>query len=90
MIQYWEVPAENSEDEIRQHEHRIHVLTMIRGHILTGETYLVGRRDLVFAALLPDPQEPVEWDPTKKIRWVPELPKIESPARPMEGTTKVV
>jgi hypothetical protein len=69
---YWDVPAETVEDEIRQHQHRIHVLMMIRDHILTGETYLVGRRDLAFAELMPDPPEPVpEWDPSKPLRWVP-------------------
>ena len=69
---YWEVLAETVEDEIRQHQHRIHVLMMIRDHILTGETYLIGRRDLAFAELMPDPPEPsTEWDPSKPLRWVP-------------------
>jgi hypothetical protein len=69
---YWEVPAETVEDEIRHHEHRIHVLMTIRDDILTGETYLVGRRDLVFAEFMPDPPEPsAEWDPSKPLRWVP-------------------
>ena len=79
---YWEVPAETVEDEIRQHQHRIHVLMMIRDHILTGETYLIGRRDLAFAELMPDPPEPgPDWDPSKPLRWVPRSVESEQRAR---------
>ena len=69
---YWEVPAETVEDEIRQDEHRMHVLMTIRDHILTGETYLLGREDLAFAEFMPDRPGPGPgWDPSKPIRWVP-------------------
>jgi hypothetical protein len=66
-----QVPAEVVEEEIRQHEHRIRVLTIVRDHVLRGETYLIGRKDLEFAELLPDPP-PAQTDtecPTE-IRWV--------------------
>ena len=77
---YWEVPAETVEDEIRQYEHRIHVLMTIRDHILTGETYLLGRRDLAFAEFMPDPPASgPECDPSKPIRWVPR--SVESDCR---------
>ena len=81
---YWEVPAETVEDEIR-HEHRIHILMTIRDHILTGETYLVGRRDLAFAEFMPDPPEPgPEWNPSKPLRWVPR--SVESDQRSCVGS----
>src|SRR5436190_5789470 len=50
-----QVPAEVVEEEIRQHEHRIRVLTIVRDHVLRGETYLIGQKDLEFGELLPDP-----------------------------------
>ena len=50
-----QVPAEVVEDEILQHEHRIRVLAIVRDHVLRGETYLIGKRDLEFGELLPDP-----------------------------------
>ena len=65
-----QVPAEVVEDEIRQHDHRIRVLTMVRDHILGGETYLIGRKDLEFADLLPEPP-PTQPDAVpEEIRWV--------------------
>ena len=65
-----QVPAETVEEEILQHEHRIQVLTIVRDHILRGEIYLIGKRDLEFGELLPDP--PPEPDSTfpEHIRWV--------------------
>src|SRR5436190_22048241 len=66
-----QVPAEVVEDEIRQHEHRLRVLTIIRDHILRGETYLIGQRDLEFGELLPDPPTaPPDADFHDRIRWV--------------------
>jgi hypothetical protein len=68
---HWEVPAETVEEEILQHRHGMHILMMIRDHILQGETYLISRRDMEFAELFPDPPGPAaELDPTKGIRWV--------------------
>ena len=65
-----QVPAEIVEEEVRQHEHRIKVLTIVRDHILRGETYLIGKRDLEFGELLPDPPpEPDDAFP-EHIRWV--------------------
>lgn len=66
-----QVPAEVVEDEIRQHEHRIRVLTIVRGHVLRGETYLIGQRDLEFGELLPDPPTaPPDTELSETIRWV--------------------
>lgn len=66
-----EVPAETIEEEILQHRHRMHILMMIRDHILRGETYLISRRDMEFAELFPDPPGPLaDLDPTKEIRWI--------------------
>lgn len=66
-----QVPAEVVEEEIRQHEHRIRVLTIVRDHVLRGETYLIGRKDLEFAELLPEPP-PAQSDTDfpREIRWV--------------------
>jgi hypothetical protein len=66
-----QVPAEVVEDEIRQHEHRIRVLTIVRDHVLCDETYLIGQRDLEFAELLPEPP-PAQPDTNfpGEIRWV--------------------
>ena len=67
----WQVPAEVVEEEIRQHEHRIRVLTIVRDHVLRGETYLIGQRDLEFGELLPDaPEAPPDMDLSPAIRWV--------------------
>jgi hypothetical protein len=67
----WQVPAEVVEEEIRQHEHRIRVLTIVRDHVLRGETYLIGQRDLEFGELLPDPPtEPPDTEFSAAIRWV--------------------
>jgi hypothetical protein len=66
-----QVPAEVVEDEILQHEHRIRILTIIRDHVLREETYLIGRRDLRFAELLPDsPIAPFDTELSPTIRWV--------------------
>ena len=66
-----QVPAEVVEDEILQHEHRIRVLAIVRDHVLRGETYLIGRKDLEFGELLPDPPTtPLDPDWHEKIRWV--------------------
>jgi hypothetical protein len=40
------------EYEIEQHTESIQTLTLIRDHVLDGETYLLGRRDLEFAEIL--------------------------------------
>ena len=65
-----QVPAETVEEEIRQHEHRIHVLTIVRDHILRGEIYLIGKKDLEFGELLPDPPPEPESSFSEHIRWV--------------------
>lgn len=66
-----QVPAEVVEDEIRQHEHRIRVLTIVRDHVLRDETYLIGQKDLEFAELLPEPPPPQpDTECPEKIRWV--------------------
>lgn len=68
---YSEVPAETVEEEILIEQHRMHTLMMIRGHILQDQIYLVGKRDLEFAELLPLPPGPgPELDLTKGIRWI--------------------
>jgi hypothetical protein len=68
---YSEVPAETVEEEILIEQHRMHMLMMIRGHILEGQTYLIGRKDLEFAELLPQPPGPgPELDLSNGIRWV--------------------
>lgn len=66
-----QVPAEVVEDEIRQHEHRIRVLTIVREHVVREETYLIGQKDLKFAELLPEPPpaHPYSEFPGE-IRWV--------------------
>ena len=65
-----QVPAETVEEEIRQHEHRIQVLSIVRDHILRGEIYLVGKKDLEFGELLPDPPPEPESSFSERIRWV--------------------
>ena len=65
-----QVPAETVEEEIRQHEHRIQVLSIVRDHILRGEIYLIGKKDLEFGELLPDPPPEPESSFSEHIRWV--------------------
>jgi hypothetical protein len=66
-----QVPAEVVEEEIRQHEHRVRVLTIIREHVLRRETYLIGKDDLEFGCLLPDPPPAsLEAEFSEQIRWV--------------------
>jgi len=55
---------------IRQHEHRIQVLAVVRDHILRGEIYLIGKKDLEFGELLPDPPPEPESAFLQPIRWV--------------------
>ena len=67
----WQEPAENVEDEIQQIEHSIRTLTLIRDRLLPGATYLLGRKDLREAGLLPEPPEPLpDLVPGEQIRWV--------------------
>ena len=65
-----QVPAETVEEEIRQHEHRIQVLSIVRDHVLRGEIYLIGKKDLEFGELLPDPPPEPESSFSEHIRWV--------------------
>jgi hypothetical protein len=66
-----QVPAEVVEDEIRQHQYRICVLTIVRDHVLRGETYLIGQKDIEFGELLPDPPAaPHDSELSERIRWV--------------------
>ena len=47
------------------------VLPIIRDHLLRGETYLIGQKDLEFGELLPDPPAaPSDTDLSERIRWV--------------------
>lgn len=67
----WQVPVEQVEDEIDDIEHRIRTLTMIRDRLLPGETYLLGRKELREAGLMPRHSKQIrELDPEKGIRWV--------------------
>jgi hypothetical protein len=78
-----QVPAEVVEEEILQHEHRIRVVTIVRDHILRGETYLIGERDLAFGELLPDPpvMPETEFD-VENLRWVEHPVDVRTAARP--------
>ena len=59
--------AVSLDDDIAQLEHSIQVLMVIRGHIVPAETYLLGRNDLEFAELLPEP-------PPVEHHWVSNIP----------------
>jgi hypothetical protein len=65
-----QVPVEAVETEILEVEHRIRTLTMYRDRILPKETYLLGKRDLKLANLMPRRPAPPEFDPEKEIQWV--------------------
>ena len=65
-----QVPAETVEEEIRQHQHRIQVLTIVRNHVLRGEIYPIGKKDLEFGELLPDPPPEPDTRFTEHVRWV--------------------
>ena len=66
-----QVPLEAVENEILEVEHCIRTLMMYRDRLLPKETYLLGRRDLKRANLMPKRPEPLaEFDPEKEIRWV--------------------
>jgi hypothetical protein len=78
-----QVPAEVVEEEISQHQHRIRVLTIVRDHLLRGETYLIGKSDLEFGELLPDAQaEPPDTELSEKIRWVNHPVDVTAALRP--------
>jgi hypothetical protein len=67
----WQVSAEEVEDEIEDIEHSIRTLTLIRDRLLPRETYLLGRKGLRQAGLMPQrPEQMRELDPEKGIRWV--------------------
>jgi hypothetical protein len=67
----WQVSAEDVEDEIDDIEHSIMMLTLIRDRLLPGETYLLGRKELGQAGLMPQRPERVRaLDPEKEMRWV--------------------
>lgn len=66
-----QVPVESVEDEIRQLEHRIRVLTLFRERIFSPRIYLLGRKALATTGLLPSAPPPgPELDLEKSIRWV--------------------
>jgi hypothetical protein len=66
-----QVPAEAVEEEIRQVAHRIQTLTLFRERVMPAEVYLLGRKALNFAGLLPRPPAPLpEIDLEEGIRWV--------------------
>ena len=54
------LPEHILESMIEEREDRIHALTLIRDHLVPGESYLLDQRDLQFAELLPAPPPP-EW-----------------------------
>jgi hypothetical protein len=66
-----QVPQEDVEDEIRQLEHRVDVLTLFRERIFSPRIYLLGRKALATTGLLP-PAPPPRAEPglEKGIRWV--------------------
>jgi hypothetical protein len=67
----WQEPAEVVEQEIRVLQIRLDTLTMYRGRIVPAETYLLGRRALKWANLMPPEPPPVVYDDEEsKIRWV--------------------
>ena len=66
----WQTPVETVQDEIRVLQHRVDVLTMYRGRIMPAETYLLGRRAVRWANLLPPEPPAPEIDPDSEIRWV--------------------
>ena len=65
-------PVEAVENEIRDLEHRIRILTMFRERVLPGETYLLGRRALKRTGLMPRPEARAieDWDSEKPVRGV--------------------
>lgn len=66
-----QVPQESVEDEIRQLEHRIRVLTLFRERIFSPRIYLLGRKALATTGLLPAAPPPAAVpDVGKGIRWV--------------------
>lgn len=66
-----QVPLESVEEEIRQLEHRIRVLTLFRERIFSPRIYLLGRKALAMTGLLPPAPPPgPEPDLEKGIRWV--------------------
>jgi len=67
----WQEPVESVEAEILEIEQRVRTLTMFRERVLPQETYLLGRKALELAGLMPVPAEPIPApDPEKEIRWV--------------------
>ena len=48
------LPTHMCENESEEEEWRIEVLSFIRDHIVTSETYRLGERDLAFGELLPE------------------------------------
>ena len=66
-----QVPAETVEREIQDIEHSIPVLTLIRDRLLPGATYLLGKKGMKLAGLMPARPTPLpDLDPKKEIRWV--------------------
>ena len=68
----WQLPVEAVLQEIAIVQHRIDVLTMYRERIDPGETYLLGRRALKRANLLPpEPSMVPEFaEEETETRWV--------------------
>lgn len=54
------LPDHILESMIDERLDRIAALTLIRDHVVSGETYLLDKSDLQFAEMLPPPPEP-EW-----------------------------
>lgn len=67
----WQEPVEAVEQEVRFLQIRLDVLTMYRGRIAPAETYLLGRRALKWANLMPHEPPPVpDHDEKSEIRLV--------------------
>lgn len=65
-----QVPQERVEDEIRELEHRVRVLTLFRERIFSPRIYLLGRKALATTGLLPSPPPPPPQIDQEKVRWV--------------------
>lgn len=68
------------EEDIASYEHRIETLMLIREHILPAETYSLGRDDLEFGELLPEPPGlENHLEISNGIQWAAPPPQAESP-----------
>lgn len=66
----WQQPVESVEQEIRLVQRRIDLLRMYRERVVPAEIYLLGRRALKWANLMPPEPPQVAFDEDSEIRWV--------------------